>query len=451
MVPKRFALIAHPAGHTMSPFLHGRLFAFRNEAASYGSADIPPSGLAAAVPRLRPLSGFNVSIPYKRAIIPMLDGCDEKAAAIGSVNTVKNENGRLTGYTTDGEGFRRALEFAGQGISGKTAVLGAGGAARAIVFEALRAGGEVTVAARPHSLEAAHALAADAGKKIPGARVSACLISELRGKRDLLVNATPAGMYPQTNGCAANAELVENSACVFDAVYNPCVTEFLSLAKALGKPAVGGTGMLVCQAAASEEIWLGAHFSDSELLELCAETALETRKKFGNIVLCGFMGGGKTTCGRLLAAHMGRKFLDLDEFISAREGMSVAEIFRIKGEPAFRKMEKEAVKGLSHASGLVIAAGGGTLLSPENAGAFRENGIVVWLDASLGAVRSRISNDGTRPLLAKPGALESLYTLRRGRYRGAADFTVNADESPENIVKRIMGLLKPADTPKQED
>ena len=446
MASKRFALVAHPAGHTMSPFLHSRLFALRGEDASYGAADILPGGLAAAMPRLRRLSGFNVSIPHKRAIIPLLDSCDEKAAAAGSVNTVRNEGGRLTGHTTDGEGFRRALEAAGQGIGGKTAVLGAGGAARAIVFEALRAGGEVTVAARPHSLDAALALAADARKKIPGARVSACLISKLRGSRDLLVNATPAGMFPKTDGCAAPADLIERSSCVFDAVYNPCVTRLLSLAKSLGKTAVGGTGMLVCQAAASEELWLGERFSSSELQALSAETALETRKKFGSVVLCGFMGCGKTTCGRLLAARMGRKFLDLDAWIAAREGMTVPEIFRKKGEPAFREMERNASRTLARTCGLVIAAGGGTLLSPENAAAFRENGIVVWLDASLGAVRRRIPGSGTRPMLAKPGSLERLYAARRGRYRAAADFTVNADGAPDAVAGAILGLLKPAGT-----
>ncbi|HBQ45543.1 MAG TPA: shikimate dehydrogenase, partial [Ruminococcaceae bacterium] len=155
MEPKNFAVIGHPVGHTMSPFIHARLFALCGVRARYGALDIPPESLAASLPRLRALDGCNVTIPHKRAILPLLDGVDKKAAAAGSVNTVKSEGGRLTGFTTDGEGFRRALEAAGIPLRGKVTVLGAGGAARACAFEAALAGCRVTVAARAHSLPAA--------------------------------------------------------------------------------------------------------------------------------------------------------------------------------------------------------------------------------------------------------------------------------------------------------
>ncbi len=444
---QKFALVGHPVGHSMSPFLHSRLFKLSGTHAGYRLEDVSPERLAASLPRLREYDGFNVTIPHKQAVIPLLDAIDPKAAAAGSVNTVKNEGGRLTGFTTDGEGFRRALESAGVPLGGNVAVLGAGGAARAVAFEAARAGAAVTVASREHSAAAAARLCADLNETVTGAGARACLISGLCGKWDLLVNATPAGMYPNTGACAATEELIENSACVFDAVYNPGETELLALAKRLGKKAVGGLGMLVGQAAASEEIWLGSRFSERDLGRLCEETSLELRKKFGNVVLCGFMGSGKTTCGRLLAEKTGRRFLDLDEWIERKEGMTVAEIFAEKGEAAFRDMETRAVRELPRAGGLVVAAGGGTLLRKENADALRANGVVVLLDASLGAVRERLKGSSSRPLLRQGGEADpmgKLYRERAALYRAATDLTVGADGTPEATAAAVEKALKPA-------
>ena len=446
MKTRHFALIGHPVAHSMSPFLHSRHFALARADARYGKEDVPPERLADSIPRLRGLDGFNITIPHKRAIIPLLDALDPKAAEAGSVNTVKNDGGRLTGFTTDGEGFRLALESAGVPLAGNVAVLGAGGAARAVAFEAAHAGARVAVASRPHSAEAAAALCTELRAKIPGARAESCLIPELGGRWDVLVNATPAGMYPHTEACAAPEELVARAACVFDAVYNPGETALLAAAKRLGKKAVGGVGMLVGQAAAAEEIWLGARFSGGDFARLCAETSLELRKSFGNVVLCGFMGSGKTTCGRLLAEATGRRFVDLDDFIERREGMTVAEIFAQKGEPAFRELETRAVRELSLAAGLVIAAGGGTLLQKENADALRANGVIVLLDVSLETARGRLKGDSSRPLLHRGGAdaIGGLYRARAGLYRSAADLTADADGTPEETIRAVRELLAPA-------
>jgi shikimate dehydrogenase len=444
---KTFALVGHPVGHSMSPLLHSRLFALSGVKAHYVALDIAPQKLAGYIPHLRRFDGFNITIPHKQAIIPMLDSCSGKAAESGSVNTVKNSGGRLCGYTTDGMGFRLAIEAAGADLGGKTVILGAGGAARAIAFELAHAGACITVATRPHSANAAKGLCAGIRKSIPEANVSSCLIPELSGKWDLLVNATPAGMYPGTESCAAGEELVKNSGCVFDAVYNPGETVLLSLARKNGKKTVGGIGMLVGQAAASEEIWLGTHFSQKALAHICGEVSLEMKKKFGSVVLCGFMGSGKTTCGRLLAETAGRKFIDMDDYIEKKEHRPVAQIFKDDGEETFRRMERDAVEELSRTGGLVIASGGGTLLKKENADAFRANNIVVLLDASLSTVRERLKGDNSRPLLSGPDSdekMKCLYAEREPSYHANSDFTINADGTPESTVDAILALLKPA-------
>ena len=442
---KKFAVIGHPIAHTMSPFIHSRLFAAAGINASYSVLDLPPQDLSVRLETLRDLSGFNATIPHKQTIIPLLDSVDPKAAKFGSVNTVKNEDGRLCGFTTDGEGFTQALRAAGVGLSGHTAVLGAGGAARAVAFECVLAGGEVTVAARPHSLPAAERLAEDLRRLVPGARVSSCRISEIPGPIDLLVNATPAGMYPETDACPAYSETIAGARCVFDAVYNPGETELLRRARALGIRTVGGMGMLVRQAAAAQKLWFGADFSEDCLAALEQSAQFEMKKKFGNIVLCGFMGSGKTTVGKLLAARTGRRFVDTDDAVTEREGMSVTDIFAKHGEAYFRAREAEAVRELSLQSGLIVAAGGGTLLNAENARTFGANGVIVLLGASLAAVSSRLRGDASRPLLQRPDreeAMRALYEKRLPVYRAAAEFEVPADGTPEETADAVKNALR---------
>ncbi|MVB12646.1 Shikimate dehydrogenase [Caprobacter fermentans] len=440
-----FAVLGHPIGHTMSPLIHSRLFSLSGTAARYAALDVAPESLGDFLSGRGEWNGFNITIPHKRAIIPFLDSLDQKALLTGSVNTVRNEAGKLTGYTTDGDGFRLALEHAGVFLRDcRTVILGAGGAARAMAFETALAGGRVTVAAREHSLGAAKELCADLTRKIPGAAADACPIGEISGGMDLLVNATPAGMYPNVNSCAAEEDLIRRAGCVFDAVYNPDETMLIRLAEKNGIPAVRGMAMLVWQAAAAQTIWTGARFRAEEIGRLCGDAVLEMKKKFGNLVLCGFMGSGKTTVGRLLAEQTGRRFLDMDQWIEEKEGCSVAQIFTKRGESGFRALEREAACELSRKTGLVIAAGGGALLDPENARALRSGGTVILLDASLNAVRSRLEGDRTRPLLRDGGGeLERLYGARLPVYRERADVAVPADGSPEETARLVLKALEP--------
>lgn len=444
MNTNQFAVIGHPIAHTMSPFIHARLFALSGRAGRYGARDIPPDALAGSMPELNLLDGFNITIPHKQAIIPFVDTLDEKAEFFHSVNTVKNENGRLTGHTTDGAGFCRALKAAGVDLCGHTVILGAGGAARVLAFEAALKGGRVTVAARSHSLDAARRLCEDLTVKIPGAKADFCLMEEIRGPIDLLANATPVGMYPNAGACPVAEEVVQSAACVFDAVYNPAETALLKLARKNGVRTVGGMSMLVWQAAEAHRIWYGAEFDARDIDRLCADAVFEMKRIFGNIILCGFMGSGKTTVGQLLAGRMNRDFVDLDRWIEQKENRTVSEIFEQRGEAEFRRLEREAVKELSTRSGLVIAAGGGTLTNPENTAVLKENGILVFLDAALDAIRARLEGDRTRPLLSGPGRseeMERLYRERSGIYRAAADRVVPADSTPEQVASAIEAAL----------
>ena len=445
MTENNFAVIDHPIAHTMSPFIHERLFALSGKSAGYGAMDIAPAGLADQMERLRTLCGFNITIPHKQSIIPFLDELNEKSEFFNSVNTVNNSDGHLTGFTTDGTGFCKALEAGGAGLSGRTVVLGAGGAGRVFAFEAALSGGSVTVAVRPHGLAAAEKLCADIRAKIEGAQANFCLLEEISGKIDLLANATPVGMFPNITACPVSEDIIKNAACVFDAVYNPNETMMIKTARKNGVKAIGGISMLVWQAAAAHEIWYGAKFEAGDIRTLCGDAVTEMKKKFGNIVLCGFMGSGKTSVGSRLAQTTGRTFVDMDRYIEQKEGMTVPEIFSARGEAAFRTMEREAAKELSLQSGLIIATGGGALMNPENTAALKESGVIVLLDASAEAIRRRLSGDRSRPLLSGPDREETfrrLYSERTGAYRAAADLIVEADGCINDVAEKVRKAVK---------
>ena len=163
-----------------------------------------------------------------------------------------------------------------------------------------------------------------------------------------------------------------------------------------------------------------------------------------NIVLCGFMGCGKSTIGSLLAKKTGCAFIDLDRYIEKQENRSVSQIFEENGEPYFRERERHAAQTLAAKSGLVIATGGGTLTFQENVDVLKRSGRIVLLDVPVEVVAKRLQNDTTRPLLNRPdkeAAMRELYDRRLPLYRAAADIVVDASQSPMQVCLNIMASL----------
>ncbi len=282
-----FAVIGHPIGHTMSPFIHRRLFALSGLSPAYTVLDVP--SIEAQLPALRALSGFNITIPHKSAILPFLDAVDEKAALFGSVNTVKNENGRMKGYTTDGVGCEKALRRYGLDFSGRLLILGRGGAARAIAFEAVlsAASPAIDFACRDASVEKAEALAdelsglcARLGKRGTFRVLRYAALENSDSRYDLALNTTSVGMYPNAGESVVGENVLARCGAAFDAVYNPGETEFLRLSAKCGLKTVGGMGMLVCQAVAAHEIWYGAQFADGDIERLIRDAEAETARLF---------------------------------------------------------------------------------------------------------------------------------------------------------------------------
>lgn len=292
MNTQKAAVIGHPIGHTMSPFIQKRLFELSGIPMEYRVIDVPD--LEAALPELRKLDCFNVTIPHKSAIIPFLDGLCDHAQLCGSVNTVTVRDGGLYGSTSDGPGAAVALSIHGLSMDGKILLLGNGGAARAVAFMAAqRPDFDLTIVCRKQSEQKANALAgelADFARARGDRHFLICVetYEELEAdcfdsaKRfDLLLNTTSVGMYPNVGKSPVSGQVVSRCKAVFDAVYNPRETELLRLAGQAGVKTVGGMGMLVCQAAYSHHIWYGTEFRNEELLQLIEDASAEMERIFG--------------------------------------------------------------------------------------------------------------------------------------------------------------------------
>jgi len=283
MTVRRFALLGHPIGHTMSPFIHEKLFALSGCPGKYGTLDAPPGRVTRLVKNvLNVFHGYNVTIPYKRKIIPMLGSLDEKAARYGSVNTVLCREGETKGFTTDSDGLLAALRTAKIPLAGRVVVLGSGGTARIMAYEAAQAGCEVRLAVRESRLKKAEALALEIRTACSEAPVSVCGMDAIEGEFELLMNATPVGMYPKIQDLPVEASVLSKVRYLFDAIYNPGETKLMQAARAAGAQVSGGMPMLVWQAAAAHTIWDGVEFDPGEIEALCEEASAEMRRRFAD-------------------------------------------------------------------------------------------------------------------------------------------------------------------------
>ena len=263
----KFGVLGYPLGHSLSPALHSLLFPFAGQAdAAYSLHEVAPEALPEALPTLlAQLDGLNITIPHKRAVIPFLDALDDTAARYGAVNTIACRDGKTTGYNTDCIGFVRAMQMYSLPLAGNALLIGAGGVGRVMAFEAARAGCRITVVepeeARAKALEAdLHALFPQA--EAVGLSTDTLLAQHQGGEFSLVLNASPVGMFPKVDACPLPEAFLRQVPYAFDAVYNPAETK-----------AETGLAMLVLQAAAAQEIWFGAHFTDMQIRDVLAQLA----------------------------------------------------------------------------------------------------------------------------------------------------------------------------------
>lgn len=434
----RFGLIGHPLGHSLSPLIHELIMETVGIRGEYKLYDLQPEELPRELPKLlASLDGFNCTIPYKQAIISYLNGVEPSAQVYGAVNTVYK--GR--GYNTDGAGFVSCkVPMAKRSVL----ILGAGGVARVLAHEAARAGAsKIFVQARNQGQ--AEELVREV--KSEGFLHITCGKTTQNGYYDVILNGTPVGMWPDAGGFPLDLDQLSQAEAVFDTIYNPTATRLILRAKSKGIWSMGGLKMLFNQALAAQQIWhpkLDFSLYAAEWSQIQKNLAKEVLKQNPlKLVLTGFMGSGKTTIGNLLARRLKGllPFVDLDEVIVERAGMSIAEIFKTRGESSFRNLERECLHELLTRPGpLILATGGGTLTQAGAADLINGLGaLVIYLDIPLSTALKRIGSDPTRPMLAEgEEATKVLYKSRRPLYEQAADLTVPAEADLMEITKLIM-------------
>ncbi|MBR6376293.1 MAG: shikimate dehydrogenase [Oscillospiraceae bacterium] len=415
-----FGLIGERLGHSCSPEIHRAFGRY-----DYSLKELSPAQLGAFLEK-REFRGINVTIPYKEAVIPHLDRIDERAAAIGAVNTIVNRNGQLWGYNTDFGGMEAALGRAGIVLAGKRVlILGTGGTSKTALAVCRALGArEVLRVSRTGRVGAISYEEALATYGAPLIRLRA------EGLGLVLINTTPAGMYPDLEGMAMEPEAFPELEGVFDCIYNPLRTRLVLGARRLGLPAEGGLSMLVKQAALACQLFTGEALAP----EKTEQVYQELRAQRENLVLIGMPGAGKTTVGRLLAQKTRMNFVDTDEEIVKFAGMSIPEIFAARGEAGFRELETEVIRDLSRTGGSVIATGGGAILREENLRRLRQNGRLYFLDRPLEALLP--TED--RPLGNTREKVAALYAARLPIYKNAADVTITCPATPEEAADAIL-------------
>lgn len=275
----KYGLLGYPLGHTMSPPIHKRLFELDGKTnVEYELCEFAPETLADKADYLNTLCGYNITIPFKVDIIKYIDELDESAKRYNSVNCVANKNGKLIGYNTDCYGFIRSLEAGGGNLGGKVLQIGCGGVGRMIAIEAALHGADLTIVSLPEFIPAAEAAADEARAFKPDAKIQVITHDEIKGEFDLLINASPVGMYPKTDACPTTEQVIKSCKCVFDVIYNPNVTKLMEIAEKNGIKAIGGMAMLVWQAAVAHEIWDGASYRDEDINKLIEDMRSELSK-----------------------------------------------------------------------------------------------------------------------------------------------------------------------------
>lgn len=399
----KFGLLGRKLGHSYSPTIFRLMGGYE-----YLLHEREPEGIESLL-RDEPFDGLNVTIPYKKDVMPFLDEVDDLARRLGSVNTVVKRNGHLAGHNSDYFGFSSMVEKSGVSVAGKKVlVLGSGGASVTVVAVLQDMGANVIVISRTgeNNYDNLHRHA-DAA---------------------VIVNTTPVGMYPNTGKAPLDLARFLRLEGVLDLIYNPARTQLLLDAERLGIPSMNGLWMLVAQAKKSAEWFMDTVLPD----DLIGKIHSALRAEMENIALIGMAGCGKSTVGKLLAAKTGKRFVDADEEIVKLAGKSIPEIFSEDGEEVFRDWETKVLADLGKQSGLVIATGGGCVTKERNYPLLHQNSRILWIqrDAAMLPTEGRPLSQKTAPAV--------LYEQRKPLYRAFADEVVDNNGTAAECAEKIL-------------
>lgn len=400
-----YGLLGEHLPHSFSPQIH--LCLGNND---YNLFEISSDNLEEFIKK-KSFKGINVTIPYKKAVIPYLDEVSLEAQKIGAVNTVVVRDGKLCGFNTDYFGFVYMLEKSKIDIHNKKIlVLGSGGAS-------------ATVQAVLHDMGAREIIVVsrNGGNNYKNIYVN-------HSDADVIVNTTPVGMYPDNLHSLVNLDEFQSLSGALDIVYNPLKTKLILDAEERNIPSSAGLSMLVAQAKKAHEIFFDTKIDDN----VCEKIEKVLYFEMLNIILVGMPGCGKSTIGKILAQKLNKEFVDTDEMIENVEDMSIPQVIEKYGEVHFRNCENAAAMIVGKEKGQIIATGGGIITREENYAPLKQNGIIVFINRDADLLPT---ND--RPLSQKYGVKE-LYEKRLPLYREFADIEIDGNGTVEEVANRII-------------
>lgn len=423
MTNEKYGLIGKTLVHSYSKEIHEALGRYQYQLFSLAEDEMPDFINA------RDFRGLNVTIPYKKDVIPLCDEVTDLARGIGAVNTLfwKNASGTgsseninqedriLVGHNTDYEGFLYAASRAGIDFEGKgVLILGTGGTSlMARRAAADQNAAKIYIASRhPETDPPSGSEIQDAGIL---STVSYDQLPEIAASIDVIVNTTPVGTFPNNMQQVIRLKDFPGCQAVIDVIYNPFKTALLLEAEKLGLKYTNGLPMLVAQATAAAGYFLGTPGAFQKENQRIIKAL---KQQMGNIVLIGMPGTGKSIIGKLLAELTGKTLQDTDAKIEEEAEMTIPEIFEKEGEAGFRDRESAICKKLGKERNLIIATGGGAILRPENVAALRQNGTLVHITRSIDKLPTR-----GRPLSKNIEALKKMEAQRMPLYKSAADIT----------------------------
>lgn len=369
--------------------------------------------------RNRVFQGLNITMPYKERVIKHLDHLDDVAEEIGVVNTVVKKEGQLWGYNTDYYGLDYLIKKHNINLLNKNIlILGTGATSKsaASVF-------------RHHKANKIVKVSRSRGK-------DSITYDDLQSVLDfdIIINTTPAGMYPNVEEKLIDLSKFNNLQAVIDVIYNPLKTNLIIQAEKLNIKAVGGLEMLVGQAIKSANLFFDEKFKEEKVKEVY-QKALSDKL---NIVLIGMPTSGKTTIGQKLAKKLNKDFKDVDQIIVEQSKRTIKEMFKQDGEDYFRIKETALIKELSLLNNTVIATGGGSILDKNNIKRLKRNGLIFFIDRA----KEKLYAEESRPLTASDEDLDAIFEKRYSLYKKASDFQVKNDKDIDAVVKEIMEKIK---------
>ena len=406
----QYGLIGEKLGHSFSKIIHEKLADY-----TYDLHPLPKQELASFLEK-KEFRAINVTIPYKIDVMPYLYEIDQRAQAVGSVNTIVNRNGNLYGYNTDFGGFLYLLKHNNIDVKNKKVlVLGKGGASKAII-------------AVLHYLQAKQIITVYYKQSNDAITYEQC--QKLHNDADVIINTTPVGMYPNLDGCPIDLEHYTNCNAVVDIIYNPIKTKLLLEAQKHNMIAVGGLEMLIAQAKYAVEIFLNTSIPEYKIDDIYKEMLFEKK----NVVLIGMPSSGKTTIGAELAKLLHKDFVDIDAQIVSKIGMPISNYFEQYGENAFREIETEVTKEFAGKNNIVISTGGGCIKKPENMLYLSMNGVILLVERDLSKL---IVGEG-RPLSSSINAIEKMYQERFPLYMRYSQKSIQNNTTPEYAVNQAQ-------------